>query len=366
MADNQLDSIGKQATKNVIKDVNKNIKQGNFKILEDKANLFLRKIQNIQQISNNDLTNSVTINDIYNLMREKNSVRQELIKYQFEFQKAFNEFLGRTINLIWIDYNGDICFAKELTAKQIYKQSDKDGSLSISALSKSASVKKFNNFLSKLGDRGQKIKNHLNNYRQLYNEIQKRWKNNHYKAGSNSTWYDYKIDDKYIFRDTFYWEDSYSKEPGPAKNRYSHSKKINRGHIGQTYINLSMLENPHNEVPENNQQEDTIGKYWKFMQSHNLNNTPGILGGDVELQGYKLNGIIQQFAVKQGSANIANIGPYIKMALFIKNFSMEINNGKITVEDIMGNFNKLSARILNDSKIYANKQLRSQLQDVFK
>ena len=323
------------ATKDLLKDIDENLK-GDLDELKKSANKFLIKIESStliwKALNANIEQQNLSIKDIYEAMRVSTETTQDFVSAQYEFEKAINNFFGRTIGLIWIDEEtGDLLCGDEATAKQIYEVSTKksEGRAAGSTSKVKELTQSFENFIKSLGGRGAKIKEHQLKFTATYWEVLDRWD---WNRDPDNPWSRKSItvtktkngkkekSENFIYRDTFYWKGGDGAIKGDPISGYSHSKKMNRGNIGEAYISI-LLNNDENvkSISPYSVSEDSVRQYWLYMKNHKLlNNVAGVVQGDVILAGNEA----IQFAVKEGSFNTAAIGPYILTALQV----MDIQN----------------------------------------
>ena len=366
-----------EITKHAIEDVEKDIKKeliGDLEALKKSAKNFLNVIK-YQIIFSEEMkaeiekNNLYDINTIYEAMHKETSLAQSLVAEQFIFEKAINNFLGRTIALIWIDdKSGEIYYVDEATAEKIYATGTRkeNGRVSISGVSPEkfgVSSEKFNasfkDFIDKLGDFGTRIKQHQKNYAAIYEEVKTRWNNNTQPNPPDNKWYNIgkeRVDKNnetkkiYLYRTTFYWQGPGGQAPGDPYLGWSHSKKMNLGNISEAYVNILMNSDEAVATIPTGVSEDSVKQYWFYMKNHKiLNNTSGITQGDVILAGRQS----LQFAVKEGKFNTAAIGPYITTALSVLAIDDE---NKITVEEILDNLPALGKAIKEHGDIYAEEK----------
>jgi len=143
------------------------------------------------------------------------------------------------------------------------------------------------------------------------------------------------------------------------KKEWAWSKRINRGHIYETYAHLvweekqSIILNPTNE--------SDIGRYWNYMNSHGLlNSIAGIVKGDVS---FFLDPSIQ-FAVKSGSFNTAAMGAYLDVAYQLAYGTITIN--KQMVETLLDNLSSYSYRVREEGLKAAEDKLKELIPSTIK
>jgi hypothetical protein len=84
---------------------------------------FINDINKILQKYNRNfsLFSTKTLSQIATTMHEDQNRLRELISAQYDFEAKVNIFLGRNINFAWADNEGNIFFADEASAKEIYE-----------------------------------------------------------------------------------------------------------------------------------------------------------------------------------------------------------------------------------------------------
>lgn len=361
-----MDEITKYAIKDVEKDIDKEL-IGDLKALKESAKNFLNIIKYqilfSEEMSSEIEKNGYNINTIYEAIHKETSLAQSLVAEQFIFEKAINNFLGRTIALIWIDdESGKIYYADEAAAEKIYMTGTKKegGRVSISGVSQTTFDKSFKDFIDKLGGFGIRIQQHQEKYAAIYEEVKTRWNNNTQPNPPDNKWYNIgekqtnkngETKKKYFYRTTFYWQGEGGQAQKDPYLGWSHSKKINLGNISEAYINILMNSDKAVATIPTGVSEESIKQYWFYMKNHKiLNNTPGIVQGDVILAGRQS----LQFAVKESKTfNTAAIGPYITTALSVLTID---DKNKITVEEILNNLPALGRAIKEHGDIYAEEQ----------
>lgn len=358
-----------QAVKNTPEDIKKEvIEEDRFSKLQNSARNFINTVRTAIESAaetNEEIKklNKYNILDVYSAMKANNILNQKIISAQFTFEENFNSFLGRTIGLIWRDEKtGKIYYGTEISAKTIYEKGQtKGGGRSNVTISEQDITKKlitFDEYIDSLGSVGNRIKRHQEKYKVLQTEVSRRWEwNTNPEDPSKNRWYNIKQTketkkgkkDTYPYRRTFWWQE----EDG----LWGHSKKINKGHITQTYVELMMNDdNIYSQVIPSREQQ-SIKQYWIYMQNHNLNNIAGIVQGDVKLIGNEM----IQFAVKQGAFNTAAVGPYLTVAFLILNF-------QLSQSDIMNiletkNLAQLGKKISEQADILAKDAVDNKIKD---
>lgn len=282
---------------------------------------------------------AASLSTIYESMKTSTQVTRECIKLQYDFETALNNFLGREIQLLYIDEDGKMLYANELNAAKVYQTAvaGKSGKGTIQNLDKNS----LTQFPQEIAD---SFKDTLNRRQNLYtpirNEVVNRWTDNH---NSDNVWV--KMDPSHL--NTFYWIASTNGD----KKEWDWSKSINRGHIYETYAHLIWEEKK--EITFNPSIELDIGAYWNYMQNHNLlNSVAGIVKGDVS---FFLNPAIQ-FAVKSGSFNTAAMGPYIDVAYQLSYGTIEINRNMVLT--LLDNITSYSNGVRKNGLEFAEKKLK--------
>jgi len=116
--------------------------------------------------------NKYNILDIYSAMKKNNILNQKIISAQFTFEENFNNFLGRTIGLIWRDEKtGKLYYGTEISAKTIYEKGRaKEGgrsNVTISEQDIKNNLKTFDEYIDSLGSVGNRIREHQEKYKAL-------------------------------------------------------------------------------------------------------------------------------------------------------------------------------------------------------
>ncbi len=329
------DQLAIPAIERAAKDVNQNFENNSIQ-LKKAARKFLKGVRKLifdyQRIK--VLTKSTkngigtSLSEIYKVMHENTKITQECIKLQYNFQNALNKFLGRQILLLYVTQDGKMLYADQLNAAKIYQSASakSDGKGSI----KNLDITKLKKYPDEISEEYKSIIQRRENlYRPIQKEVIKRWTDNH---NPNNVW----VKGNPKLQNTFYWLVGIEN----GKNKWNWSKRINRGHIYETYAHLVWEEE--NLMILNPTVESDIGFYWDYMVSHGLlNSISGIVKGDVS---FFLNPSIQ-FAVKSGSFNTAAMGSYLDVAYQLSYGSIEIK--RETVELLLNNLPSYSYQVRN-------------------
>ena len=347
MAENENIPIGQ---KGISEEIIKNEEEP-LKKLQKQASLFLDKVSlavsNLMEI--NKSFDDKNVPAIYSATRQTIGLAREITSKQYDFEIALNNFLNRQINLIWISEEGEIYYASQLVAKEIYVQGNvtERGRLGISmSQAKIDTLISFDKHLESFKDRAESLKDRKDDYKGVKDEVVNRWEWNHNPLNS---WYNKEEENGYPYRDTFWWYID--------KDHYEHSVKMSRGNIYEAYISIIFdKEEPLKsfQLVDNND-EQNVQRYWNYMQSRNiLNNVPGIAEGDVVFDN------IYQYAVKEGSFNTAALGPYIVAAFNI--LQLEVCTPNNVENTVLKNINSQSFRNKIKDKGFQN--LIKEVQDI--
>lgn len=318
MADTEKIPMGQEGISKEIIENEKNPLENLQKTAKD----FLKEVQDsINKLAIIDESiDDKKVSTIYTGLRSTIDQAREIVKRQYNFEAALNKFLGRTIDLIWVDESGEVFYTTELAAKEIYLSGSlkDDGRLGSITVNKENLIE-FDKYLENIHEKSSNIMEKRNSYKGTRDEVVTRWERNH---NPEEKWYNKsrknkKGKDTYPYRDTFWWYED---------NKPYHSKKMNKGNIHQAYISIVFDKDPKPFLLTAEAEKD-VKSYWEYMKSRNiLNNIPGIVSGDV------IFGEIQ-YAVKSGEFNTASIGPYIVAA--IKILSLDIKTSKEIEEKVL-------------------------------
>lgn len=290
--------------------------------LQRQASYFLKRVSQAVQdlIKANESFDDKDVQAIYEAARNTLVQAREITSYQYNFEAALNEFLGREIALLWIDKKGNIFYATQVNAQSIYAQGSRksEGRLSVNISQKQLNeldektnrpkLLSFDEYLDEFGDKASLLKNRRDLYKSTKNTVINRWEGNHKpQTKKQKEWYNAEKENGYPYRNTFWWR---------FNGDYGHSAKMNKGNIYEAYMSI-IFDKAKAEKPFWLSDEETnVRLYWEYMQTRNiLNNIPGIVEGDVVFDN------IHQYAVKAGSFNTASLGPYIVAAVEILKLS---------------------------------------------
>lgn len=322
MAENENIPIGQ-------KGISKEIAENENDLLEKlqrQASYFLNRVsQAVQDLKKaNESFDDKDTQAIYNAARNTLVQAREITSFQYNFQEALNRFLGREIALLWIDEKGNIFYATQVTAKDIYTKGSRksEGRLSVNISQKQLTeltkidektnlpkLLSFDKYLDDFGDKASLLKDRRDSYKSTKDTVINRWEGNHKpQTKKQKEWYNAEKENGYPYRNTFWWR---------FNGDYGHSEKMNKGNIYEAYMSIIFDNKSKTAQPFGlSDKETNVRLYWEYMQTRNiLNNIPGIVEGDVVFDN------IYQYAVKAGSFNTASLGPYIVAAVEILKLS---------------------------------------------
>ena len=339
-----LDATGKTLT----------VKQkGNAQQLKEAAVDFLEGVNAViyanQNILNKQLSKRHSLKDIYLLMRDSTKITQHSIGLQYLFEMNLNKFLGREIFLLYITEKGEMIYADEIAASNIYQLANKNQDEKGRATGRGGGINIGQRRLQYLRTYPPNIvirhqdmlKEREEKFQEIRDEVLRRWTINH---SQKNGWV--KRNPKIL--NTFYWQIGVKNN---GKKKYDWSDQINRGHIYETYA--SLIWQSKEEMNLNKEEEADIGRYWDWMKAHNLNNISGIVAGDISF--YKDTNV--QFAVKSGSFNTAAMGTYLDVAFQLTNQDFEITEDN--VKDLLTNLKDYQNAVL-EYGLHESKQIIDQ------
>lgn len=329
-------------TRAAIQFVSKDIKE-EFGSAADLMNGALNFIYNIETIVNQyqHLNKEISffakpLSNLGQALLNNKQLLRQAISQQYLFEQNLNRFLGRKINFAWIDTEtGDVLFADEATAREIYKQADTQsskresattGKISASVVRNSEQVSQLPNFVEE--EFKNLVEKRLKNHQALLKEALNRWKENHKDEKQNHWAKDH--------QDTVYWEHPPEGVGNFHHQKYAWSAKVNQGHISQQYINFIF-----NSIDNLEATECGIGTFM-MRNLGKKDTTPGIVKGDIVIE----NNENIQIAVKSGQFDTASIGPYLRVAFQIIAFYDKIQSLTIDeVEDILKDVKKYNQKV---------------------
>ena len=320
MADTEQIPMGQEGiSKEIVKDEKDLLEK-----LQRQASFFLNRVsQAVQDLKKaNESFDDKDVQAIYEAARNTLVQAREITSYQYNFEAALNEFLGREIALLWIDKKGNIFYATQVTAQDIYTKGSRksEGRLSVNISQKQLTeltkidektnrpkLLSFDEYLDDFEDKASLLKNRRDLYKPVKDTAIRRWEQNHKPTKESKKWYYAEEKNGYPYRNTFWWR---------FNGDYGHSAKMNKGNIYEAYMSIIFDKDKNLKPFWLSDTETDVRLYWEYMQSRNiLNNIPGIVEGDVVFDN------IHQYAVKAGTFNTASLGPYIVAAVEILKLS---------------------------------------------
>lgn len=345
-----IDDITKVGIQHAPEDIKQNLK-GNALYLRDAALNFIIEIENIinkyEELDKKISLFSQPLSNLGKAMQRNKQDLQSIISKQYTFEQQLNNFLGRSINFAWVDSEGNILYADQTTAKEIYT------SANLSTDSKKRYVGKVSStqVKQKATQMPSFVQDHYANavqfrtlkHQALFQLILERLNKNKDKTNPWSK--------KYYSR--VYWE---GHNPiGVKGNNFHHPKyqwsaKYNQGHISQGYVNFIF-----NKINWYGTGESDIGNF--MMNEIQKDTTPGIVKGDIVLgEGNGINNKIQIAIKSQNTFNTASIGTYLSVAYQVIAFWDELENLTIQeVEKILKNLKHYSPKVVKVGKEKAQK-----------
>ena len=314
---------------------------GNSAYLMNAALNFIKNIENIinqyEHLNKQISFFSRPLGELGETLQHNKRLLQQAISKQYLFEQQLNHFLGRSIHFAWADNKGNILFADQVTAREIYSKAgvstDKSkkyvGKLNPSTVKSKAT--ELPTFVQK--EYQKQIDKRIRSHQGLYKTILSRWKENNQKEDKNPWTIEHK--------QTVYWQHPPEGIGDFHHHKYAWSEKINQGHISQGYIDFIF-----NSMENFNSTEFDIGT---FMMGHVKKDTiAGVVKGDVVIR--NSNGNIQ-IAVKSGTFNTASIGSYLNAAYQIIELFDTIENLTIqNVQHILNNLGQYSEKVVKAGK----------------
>lgn len=340
------DSVTDEGMKFVLRDVKESY--DNSKVLLNRAMIFINELNTIIQTYNHGykllLQEGSSFRYITEIMQRNEQKMQEIIKAQYQFQSAVNDFLGRSIHFAWVSSKGEVFFTSETSAEKIYasaslqttdqnKNKGKLSSIDINSLGKL--VKNSESFMKEAYQN--QINDKIAAHQSMYQDVVKRLNKNK--------------DSKNLMAEghfnTVYWD---TPEQGPKGaeikitklHKWTWSHKVSEGDLAEGLINF--IFNSKKDASLN------IGTFMlKWVEAHN--SIPGITKGDIVVKGTydKV-----QIAVKATRTfDTASIGPYLRAAYTIITFADKLDQLTMTkVKDILNNVPRYSIKIEEKAKLY--------------
>jgi hypothetical protein len=117
-----------------------------------------------------------------NFMHASDINTQKVLQLQHEFEKAFNEYLGKTVYMVYILESGNMSFINEVHVGEMYQKAVVDNQAKITAttgyIQKGISVYKDNDLEKEIKELNKRIQKSLIDKKPVFKETMRRYKNN--------------------------------------------------------------------------------------------------------------------------------------------------------------------------------------------
>lgn len=285
---------------------------GNLDKLKENAWFFINKMDAIANeyeilLKKNGVVPKNQITALYQAMRDEEKYVQEALSYQHDFEEQLNAFMGRVIDLVYVEEDGSLLYKTSALVKQWYEAAGVQyGRGNISG----SKVEELEEKLGETKDRFiANIQRLLNNAadarKQVYSTAIERYRNHEM---------DYKKDNNNALMRSYWWQ----AKDHDITGHINFTGVINNiGDIAEGFAGAVINSDPN---VTNNDIEGGLEVLW--FQHIKRNSTPAIIQGDVI---YSPLGMQMQFAVKSGSFSTARLGQYYRFAKNIIQLEMPIS-----------------------------------------
>lgn len=358
MPDENAQLIIQPALQNVTKDINEIVNK-QFQ-LKQAAQNFLDNVNKILKIyeetKEHDLKlfrkGGMSLSDFYVKMNKTTRTLKRLVKQQYIFQKALNDFLDREIILLFVDDNGNFLYGDEsLIYNYVSPEYKARGRGNISGSIK----KQLMDFPLDIPKSFQNIyNNRLKTHKGIYDEAMRRLKTNR-RGGESKKLHNYLKAHNLL--STFWWERDLS--ASKLDERYGWSRTTSEGNLGEAYASL-VWQNEHHKV-FNQYNQFAIKEFYDYMVEHGIyDNVSGIVKGDVSFLAQDFSNVAIQFAVKSTNASTGRIGSYLFMAALL--MSQNFNITKDTISYVLKNFDSYLATATRSGLEAATNRINEEIQ----
>lgn len=225
----------------------------------------------------------------------------------YDFEEKFNDFLGRKVFLTYISSTGQIIVADNTSAKKMYEGVGSDLHLTAKKSDQQRNINKLQQIQIK--EIKQALRQATENKREVFSEAIRRWEKapDFDESPNNMQYKQQEGEKKSKGYSSFYW---FPLGREQHKNLLKWSKSVNKGHIGQAYVDAVMNR-------EERISNDFIQTSLEILNEQYLQKQSdiAIAKGDV-ISKVMGDGRIQ-FAVKGNSAVAATFGQYLAFAEYL-------------------------------------------------